>query len=95
MNTAKPRQLQMGVDSPIFSKEERSARIQEIKATVEKYCPDFVKAIWHAKKNKAAAVAMHQEAFAGGYHEDEYILLAMCIKYAGIYNVNVSFFGDG
>ena len=33
---------------------------------------------------------LHQDAFAAGYHDDEYTLLGMAIKYAGLYGVMVT-----
>jgi hypothetical protein len=36
---------------------------------------------------------LHQDAFAGGYHDDEYRLLGMAVKYAGLHGVNVRVVG--
>jgi hypothetical protein len=36
---------------------------------------------------------MHQDAFAAGYDEDEYMLLGMAVKYAGLHGVEVTFIG--
>jgi hypothetical protein len=36
---------------------------------------------------------LHQDAFAAGYHKDEYILLGLAIKYAGLHNVAVTIIG--
>ncbi len=33
---------------------------------------------------------LHQDAFAAGYDEDEYALLGMAVKYAGLHGVTVT-----
>src|SRR5262245_14763000 len=38
-------------------------------------------------------MVLHQDAFAAGYHKDEYILLGLAIKYAGLHNVAVTIIG--
>ena len=40
-----------------------------------------------------AAVVLHQDAFAAGYDDDEYTLLGMAIKYAGLYRVTINVVG--
>jgi hypothetical protein len=36
---------------------------------------------------------LHQDAFAAGYDDDEYLLLGMAIKYAGLHGVQVQLIG--
>ncbi|MFO0843418.1 MAG: hypothetical protein U0797_13635 [Gemmataceae bacterium] len=36
---------------------------------------------------------LHQDAFAAGYHMDEYTLLGVAVKYAGLYGVRISIGG--
>ncbi len=36
---------------------------------------------------------LHQDSFAAGYHDDEYTLLGMAVKYAGLHGVVVTVIG--
>ena len=36
---------------------------------------------------------LHQDAFAAGYQDDEYTLLGMAVKFAGLHGVSVTVFG--
>jgi hypothetical protein len=88
--------LRMGVDSPSPSPEERKKRIAVLRATVEKYIPDFARAIAEAAKSAGHGghpLMLHQDAFAGGYDDDEYTLLGMAVKYAGLHGVEVTVIG--
>ena len=40
-----------------------------------------------------AVVLLHQDAFAAGYDDDEYALLGMAIKYAGLHGVAINMIG--
>jgi hypothetical protein len=42
---------------------------------------------------EGAVMVIHQDAFAAGYDVDEYALLGMAIKYAGLLGVGVSVTG--
>jgi hypothetical protein len=48
--------------------------------TVQERLPDFVKAC----ADDVEVVVLHQDAFAADYQDDEYLLLGMAIKYAGL-----------
>ena len=48
---------------------------------IEKMLPDFARA---CRAHDNTVVTMHQDAFAAEYHEEEYRLLGMAIKFAGI-----------
>ena len=48
--------------------------------TIQKKLPDFV----NACAADVDVVLLHQDAFAAEYQEDEYLLLGMAIKYAGL-----------
>ena len=48
--------------------------------TIQKLLPEFV----NACEGSAEEVVLHQDAFAAEYQEDEYKLLGMAIKYAGL-----------
>jgi hypothetical protein len=47
---------------------------------IQSSLPDFVKAC----AADVDTVLLHQDAFAAAYHDDEYALLGMAIKYAGL-----------
>jgi hypothetical protein len=47
---------------------------------IQSSLPDFVKAC----AADVDTVLLHQDAFAAAYQEDEYTLLGMAIKYAGL-----------
>lgn len=55
-------------------------RRKQLVRLVEKYLPDFVQKTTVDQD----VVAFHQDAFAAGYHADEYALLGMWIKYVGL-----------
>ncbi|MBC8871271.1 MAG: hypothetical protein H8E44_17735 [Planctomycetes bacterium] len=93
---APAKQLTMGVDSPEPAKEEEVERIAVLHATVEKYLPKFAAGIKKAAAEKQcddAFMLLHQDAFAAGYDDDEYLLLGMAIKYAGLHGVPLNFIG--
>ena len=94
---AKAKQLRMGVDSPSTSPNEKQERIAVLRATIETYLPKFVKVVAvassKAKDAKDNIVMLHQDAFAAGYDDDEYTLLGMAIKYAGLHGLTVTLIG--
>lgn len=55
--------------------------------TVEDSIPDFAQMI---KTTKEEMVIFHQDAFAADYQEQEFTLLGMAIKYAGLYGRKVT-----
>lgn len=63
-----------------MTNDERMQRESSLIATIRRKPPDFVKAC----ADDAELVLLHQDAFAVGYQEDEYTLLGMAIKYAGL-----------
>jgi hypothetical protein len=91
----KAKQLTMGADSSSLTPDEEKERIAVLRATVETYLPDFVKGIetLQAKATKDSAMVLHQDSFAAGYHDDEYTLLGMAVKYAGLNGVEVKVMG--
>ena len=56
-------------------------READLIATVDKKLPDFARA---CRAHDIPIVVMHQDAFAADYQEDEYRLIGMAIKFAGI-----------
>ena len=95
MATAKS--LTMGVDRPPTSPQEEKERIAVLRATVEKYLPAFAKSVAQvgarANDDDADTVVLHQDAFAAGYDDDEYTLLGMAVKYAGLHGVVITVIG--
>jgi hypothetical protein len=60
-------------------------------AAVEYKLPDFARTCQDAPD--VPAIILHQDAFAADYHEEEYRLLGMAIKFAGIYGKDVHITG--
>ncbi len=69
--------------------EERMQREASLIGTVRSKLPDFAKMC----ANDAELVMLHQDAFATDYQEDEYMLLGMAIKYAGLRGKEVRVIG--
>jgi hypothetical protein len=69
--------------------DERMQRESNLIATVRKTLPEFAKAC----ADEAESVLLHQDAFAADYQEDEYRLLGMAIKYAGLRGKEVRVIG--
>jgi hypothetical protein len=84
-----------GVDQPSPTPDEEAERIATLKETVEHYLPDFAGRIKHVveSREEEPIFILHQDAFAAGYHRDEYILLGMAVKYAGLHGVRLSIGG--
>jgi hypothetical protein len=59
-------------------------------AVVEKILPDFART---CRAPDTPIVIMHQDAFAADYQEEEYRLIGMAIKFAGICGKEVRFHG--
>lgn len=92
---AEAKRLRMGVDSPSPSPAEEKERIEVLRATVRKNLPDFARGVAEiaAKGEKDSTMVLHQDAFAAGYDTDEYILLGMAVKYAGLHGISVTVIG--
>jgi hypothetical protein len=94
---AKAKRLTMGKDSPAPTPDEEKERIAVLRATVETYLPNFAKgvaiAVAKVKEPKDSTMVLHQDAFAAGYQDDEYTLLGMAVKYAGLHGVVVTVMG--
>jgi hypothetical protein len=87
-------ELEMGVDSPTKTPRAERQAITTLKDTVKYYLPSFVESIAMVVAGKANVVTLHQDAFAAGYDIDEYTLLGMAIKYAGLYGVALFIAGN-
>jgi hypothetical protein len=73
----------MGTPMEIDVKE----RERMLRTLIERALPDFVKSVREAPE----AVVIHQDAFAADYNE--YELLGMAIKFAGLYGKAVHIIG--
>jgi len=68
---------------------ERMQRESNLVAIIRKKLPEFAKAC----ADDTELVLIHQDAFAADYQEDEYALLGMAIKYAGLRGKEVRVIG--
>jgi hypothetical protein len=59
-------------------------------AAIEKMLPDFART---CRGQETPVVIMHQDAFAADYQEEEYRLMGMAIKFAGICGKEVRIIG--
>ena len=69
--------------------DERMQRESSLITTIRKNLPDFAKAC----ADDTELALLHQDAFAADYQEDEYTLLGMAIKYAGLRGKEVRVIG--
>ena len=72
-----------------MTNEERMQRESSLIATIRKQLPDFARMC----ASDVETVMLHQDAFAADYQEDEYVLLGMAIKYAGLRGKEVHVIG--
>jgi hypothetical protein len=72
-----------------MTNDERMQRESSLIATIRTKLPEFAKAC----ADGAELVLLHQDAFAADYQEDEYTLLGMAIKYAGLRGKEVRVIG--
>jgi hypothetical protein len=69
--------------------DERMHRESSLIATIRTKLPDFSRMC----ASDVETVILHQDAFAADYQEDEYTLLDMAIKYAGLRSKGVRVIG--
>jgi len=72
-----------------MTNEERMQRESNLIATIRKKLPEFSKMC----ADVSELVMLHQDDFAADYQEDEYTLLGMAIKYAGLRGREVRIIG--
>ncbi|MGA7926987.1 MAG: hypothetical protein WCA20_13480 [Candidatus Sulfotelmatobacter sp.] len=72
-----------------MTNDERMQRGSSLIATIRKKLPEFAKAC----ADDTQLALLHQDAFAADYQEDEYTLLGMAIKYAGLRGKEVRVIG--
>ncbi|MCJ0743351.1 hypothetical protein [Pedobacter montanisoli] len=65
----------------------REANKQQLIERIEKELPDFARMV---KTTKDEMIVLSQDAFAADYQENEFTLLGMAVKYAGLYNREVT-----
>jgi hypothetical protein len=80
----------IGYSHSTMTDDERMQRESSLIATIRKKLPDFAKAC----ADDTELVLLHQDAFAADYQEDEYALLGMAIKYAGLRGKEVRVIGN-
>ena len=81
--------LRISYSHSTMTNDERMQRECSLIATIRKNLPDFAKAC----ADDTELVLLHQDAFAADYQEDEYTLLGMAIKYAGLRGKEVRVIG--
>jgi hypothetical protein len=72
--------VRIGYSHSKLTDDERMQRESSLIATIRKKLPDFARMC----ADDVEEVLIHQDAFAADYQEDEYLLLGMAIKYAGL-----------
>ena len=78
-----------GSEEPTVSDIELETRVADLQATVKHYLPEYAEAVNLCADKEVKCVVLHQDAFAAAFAYDEYTLMEMAAKYAGLYNVNV------
>ena len=81
--------LRIGYSHRTMTDDDRMLRESSLIDTITKKLPEFAKAC----ADDAELVLLHQDAFATDYQEDEYMLLGMAIKYAGLRGKEVRVIG--
>jgi hypothetical protein len=79
----------IGYSRNMVTNNERMQRDSSLIATISRKLPEFAKAC----EDEAEWVLLHQDAFAADHQEDEYTLLGMAIKYAGLRGKEVRVIG--
>jgi hypothetical protein len=64
-------------------------RRHSLTTAIEELLPDFAKSC----RDTPGVVVLHQDAFAADYQDDEYKLLGMAIKFAGLYGKEIRIVG--
>ena len=74
---------------PNSSDEELKQREAALSAEIRRLLPDFVRS---CLKNKDVVI-IHQDSFAADYQQEEYALLGMAIKFAGLHGKEIRIIG--
>jgi hypothetical protein len=83
------RRFRIGYSHSTMTNDERMQRESGLIATIRRKLPEFAKAC----AEDSELVLLHQDAFAADYQEDEFVLLGMAIKYAGLRGKEVHVIG--
>ena len=67
---------------PNMNRPELAQREADLIAVIETKLPEFARA---CHEDDIPTIILHQDAFAADYQEEEYSLLGMAIKFAGIF----------
>lgn len=67
----------------------RTEKEAALKAEIERRLPNFAKVC----RDQVGLMIIHQDSFAADYQEDEYRLLGMAIKFAGLHGKQVRIIG--
>jgi len=71
---------------PNLNEPELAQREANLIAIIEAKLPEFARA---CHEGDIPTIILHQDAFAADYQEEEYRLLGMAVKFAGIYGREV------
>lgn len=71
---------------PNMNRPELAQRESDLIAVIEAKLPEFARA---CHEHDIPTIILHQDAFAADYQEEEYRLLGMAIKFAGVYGRDV------
>jgi len=74
---------------PKISDEELKHKEAALSAEIRHLLPDFVRS---CLKNEEVVI-IHQDSFAADYQQDEYALLGMAIKFAGLHGKEIRIIG--
>ena len=74
---------------PTISNEELREKEAALSAEIRRLLPDFVESC----RNNEDVVIIHQDSFAADYQQDEYALLGMAIKFAGLHGKELRIIG--
>src|ERR1700688_2289911 len=81
--------FRIGYSHSTMTDDERMQRESSLIATIRKNLPDFAK----ARGDDTEPGLLHQDAFGADHQDDEYTLLGMTIKFAGVCGKEVSVSG--
>lgn len=73
----------------MMSDQEVDVQEKALRAEIERVLPDFA----NSCRDDTDVVIIHQDSFAADYQLDEYVLLGMAIKFAGLYAKEVHITG--
>jgi len=84
-----PGTKQPSANNPEERKLERQKRREQLHVLLPEMLPEFKKSVLVGVDK----IILHQDAFAAGYHADEYTMLGMAVKFAGDHGREIIFIG--